>query len=172
MTLVDFIAQGFGILGLVITVLSFQCKENKKFFAMQALGGFMYFLNFILIGALAGALFNLTNVVRGALLSKDDKKVWKVVVICFLYTACYTVSVFLAKGNLFQIFLATLPFIALFIMTIFMWKGNAKHIRYFQIIYMSPSWIVHNIFNFTLGGLICEVMNMCSAIISLIRHKE
>ncbi|MBQ2897192.1 MAG: YgjV family protein [Clostridia bacterium] len=171
MTLTDFIAQGFGIIGLIITVLSFQCKGNTKFFIMQALGGFMYFLNFALIGALAGALFNLTNMVRGALLSKDDKKVWKVVTICSLYTVCYVVSVILAKGDTFQIFLATLPFITLFIMSILMWKGNAKHIRYFQIIFMSPSWIVHNIFNFTLGGLICETMNMCSAIIFLIRNK-
>ena len=70
------VAQIFGIIGLVIIVYSFQCKKNKNFFLMQGTGSFMFFLNFLLIGAYAGALFNLTNLVRGLLFAKDGKNYW------------------------------------------------------------------------------------------------
>ena len=71
------VAQVFGIIGLVIIVLSFQCKQNKYFFIMQGTGSFMFFLNFIFIGAFGGALFNLANLIRGLLFSDGKKKAWK-----------------------------------------------------------------------------------------------
>ena len=41
---------------------------------MQGAGSFMLVVNFLLVGAYAGALFNLVNFVRGMLNSKDSKK--------------------------------------------------------------------------------------------------
>ncbi len=70
MDLKEIIAQGFGIIGLVIIVASFQCKKNKNFFLMQGMGSLAFVLNFFLINAYAGALFNLTNLIRGLLFSK------------------------------------------------------------------------------------------------------
>jgi len=172
MTKTDWIAQIFGIIGLIIVVYSFQCKKNKNFFIMQGTGSFMYFINFLLIGAYAGAFFNLTNLVRGLLFSKNSDKLWKLVLIEILYAGCFAFSVFLVWGNTFQIILSALPCIALLIMSVLMWKGNGKIIRYFQFIFMSPSWIVYNIFNFTLGGLLCETFNMVSVLVSFIRYGK
>ncbi len=172
MSLLDIVAQGFGMIGLIIIVYSFQCKQNKNFFLMQGIGSFMFFINFLLIGAYAGAFFNLTNLVRGLLFSKDDKKKWKLILTEVLYTLCFTFSVFLTWGNWFMIFISWLPYAALIAMSIFMWKGNGKHIRNFQLYLMSPSWIVHNIFNFSLGGILCESFNMISVIVSFVRFKK
>jgi len=172
MNLIKIIAQGFGIIGLVFTAYSFQEKNNKKFFIEQAFGGLMFFMNFILIGAIAAALFNLTNLVRGTLLSQNDRKLWKLVLTEALYTVCFAFSVYLVWENPFQIFLSALPFITLILMTWFMWKGNGKQIRYAQFSLSSPSWIIHNIFNFSLGALLCEVFCMLSVIISFIRYGK
>lgn len=167
----DFVAQAFGIVGLVIIVLSFQCKKNSLFFLMQGVGSFMFFLNFIMIGAYGGAFFNLTNLLRGLLFMKDAKKKWKLALVEVAYTACFAFSVYMNHG-LWDIILVALPFSALLICSVLMWLGNAKHIRYFQIAYMSPTWIVHNIFNFSLGGLICECFNMISSIIFCLRTRK
>ncbi len=169
---IQFVAQTFGIFGLIVIVSSFQFKENKKFFILQGLGSLFFFINFILIGAVAGALFNLTNFVRGTLFSKNTKKLWKLIVVLTLYTACFIFSLFSIKGEYFKIFIATIPYLALFFMSICMWNGNGKIIRYSQIIYMSPAWIIYNIFNLTIGGLICEVTNMVSSLVALIRHRK
>lgn len=172
MSKMDIIAQGFGILGLIAIVSSFQFKENKKFFALQGFGSLFFFLNFILIGAVAGALFNLTNFVRGMLFSKDRGKLWKLVLTEALYTGCFLFSLFSVRGEYFQMFLSFIPYAALFAMSICMWKGDGKKIRISQIIYMSPSWIVYNIFNFTIGGLVCETINMISSFIAILRLKK
>ena len=71
----EIIGQVFGIFGLLIFVLSFQCKNSKKLVFVQGIGGMMFFINFLLIGAYGGALFNLTILVRGLLYSKKDNKI-------------------------------------------------------------------------------------------------
>ncbi len=168
--MLDIVAQGFGIIGLIIIVASFQCKNNRNFFLMQGGGSLLFFLNFILIGAYGGAFFNLSNLIRGLLFSKNTKRVWKLVTVEILYTLCLALSIFL-DHSAEQIILVLIPYSALIVMSIFMWHGNSKHIRIFQIAYMSPSWIVHNIFNLSIGGLICESFNMISSIVYLIRTK-
>ena len=172
MNIIDVIAQVFGILGLIVIVSSFQFKDNKTFFLMQGAGSLFFFVNFFMIGAFGGAFFNLTNLVRGLLFMKDREKPWKTILIEILYTGCFLFSIFLTKGDLVQIILAALPFVALLFMTVCMKKGNPTHIRVSQIAYMSPAWIIHNIFNFSLGGLICEIINMISSLIALIRYKK
>jgi len=167
----DIIAQSFGIVGLVIIVLSFQCKKNSRFFLMQGIGSLMFSLNFLMIGAWGGAFFNLCNLFRGTLFLKNAKKVWKLIAVEAAYTSCFIFSVFL-NSDPFQIFLSAVPCAALLANSIFMWIGNPKHIRYCQITFMSPSWIIHNIFNISIGGLICECFNMVSSAVYLIRIKR
>jgi len=171
MDTIELIAQAISIVGLVIIVLSFQFKKNSTFFFFQGTGSLMFFINFILIGAWGGAFFNMCNLVRGLLFMKDAKKVWKLVVVEALYAGCFVFSVVLDHSPK-QILLAALPCVALLIMSVFMWKGNSKHIRYCQIFCSSPGWIVHNIFNLSLGGLICECFNMVSSAIYLLRLRK
>lgn len=168
----EIIGQIFGIFGLVMFVLSFQCKESKKLVLVQGIGGMMFFINFLLIGAYGGALFNLTILVRGLLYAKKDGKLWKPIFIEAMFTVAYIYSMTLINGDILQIVLTTLPYVSLMIMSIFMWLENGKQIRYFQVFALSPAWLIHNIFNFTLGGILAEVFNMISAVISLLRLKN
>lgn len=169
---VEIIAQLFGILGLVFSALSYQEKNNKRFFIKQGLAGLMFFMNFILIGAISAALFNITNLVRGVLFSKNDKKRWRMIVVMGLYSVCLVFALTKILNDPFQIFLSVFTYLTLEIMSVLMWRGNGKHIRYGQFFISSPSWIVHNVFNFSLGGILCEVFMMMSVIISFIRYGK
>ena len=168
----EIIAQIAGIFGLLCNVYSYQEKDNKKVFLWQAIGGLMFFVNFLLIGALAAALYNLTNLVRGVLLSKNDQKLWRMLVPNLLYSLSFGVSLFSIYNQPFQLFLAVLPYITLLVMTVLMWLGNPRHIRMGQLCLSSPSWLIHNSFNFSLGGIICEIFMMCSVILSFIRYRK
>ena len=172
MQYIEITAQIFGILGLIFSALSYQEKNNKKYFIKQGLAGLMFFVNFIMINALSAALFNRVNLIRGAVFSKNSRNLWQPLTIVGLYTACFIFSLFSIWGNYFQIFLSALTCITLVIMTILMYKGNGKHIRYGQFFMSSPSWIIHNIFNFSLGGILCEVFMMASVVISFIRFGK
>lgn len=168
----EIVGQIFGIFGLILFVASFQCKDSKKLVFVQGIGGMMFFINFLLIGAYGGALFNLTILVRGLLYMKKDGKIWKPLLVEILFTVAYIYSLTLVKGDVLQIVLTTLPYISLLIMSVLMWKENGKQIRYFQVGMLSPAWLVHNIFNFTLGGILAELFNMISVIVSLVRFKK
>ena len=171
MTKAEIIGQALGIVGLIIIVLSYQIKSNRGFFLAQGSGSLFFFANFLLIGAFGGALFNLTNLVRGMLLSKNPEKRWKLVLIEIAYTGCFIFSIFLDPRPV-AIFFAALPFTALIAMTVFMVRAKPVPIRIFQIAWMSPSWIFHNVFNLSIGGLICEALNMVSSAVFLLRTKR
>ena len=168
---IPILAQALGIIGMLIIIPSFQCKKNSTFFIMQGTGGFMFFMNFILIGAYGGAFFNLCNLIRGLLFAKDAKRPWKLAVVEACYLACFVFSIFLDHSPE-QIILVAIPCAALLANSVFMWLGNPKHIRYSQISFLSPAWIIHNIFNFSIGGLICETFNMISSFIYLMRTRK
>lgn len=168
----ELIGQIFGIFGLILFVVSFQCKDSKKLVLVQGIGGMMFFINFLLIGAYGGAFFNLTVLVRGLLYTKKDNKIWRPLLVELLFTAAYIYSLVLVKGDILQIVLTTLPYISLLVISVLMWKENGKYIRRFQIAALSPSWLIHNIFNFTLGGILAELFNITSAIVSLVRFKN
>jgi len=172
MSVKEIIGQIFGVFGLLMFVLSFQCKNSKKLVFVQGIGGLMFFINFLLIGAYGGALFNLTILIRGLLYKNKNGKLWKPIFVDLLFTISYIYSLTLIWGDILQIVLTTLPYISLLMMSIFMWNENGKLIRYFQVGALSPAWLIHNIFNFTLGGILAEVFNIVSAVVSLIRFKE
>ena len=166
------ISQIFGILGLLFSVLSYQEKNNKKFLIIQGISGFMFFMNFILIGAVSAALFNLVNLVRGIIFSKEEKKKTGMYIVTALYVICFAISLVTIISKPFKIFLSSFTFLTLLLMTFLMWRGNPKHIRYGQLFASSPSWLIHNIFNFSLGGILCEVFTIVSVIISFIRFGK
>lgn len=158
------------MVALLFAVLSFQEKSNKRFLIKQGLAGLFFFVNFLLVGAISAALFNLVNLVRGAMFSKNSRSLVALIVTEGLYIACFMFSLTQIWGNVFQIFLSSLTFAAMVLMTLLMWMGNGKHIRYFQLFFVSPAWMVNNIFNFSLGGILCELLNVISIIVSFVRY--
>ena len=71
-----------------------------------------------------------------------------------------------------QILFAILTYIALMASSVVMHGGNGKHIRILQLFYTSPVWLVHNFYNFTLGGILCEAFCICSVLVSFLRFGK
>ena len=172
MSYIEITAQAFGIVGLVFAIFSFQEKNNKKFFVKQALSGLMFAVNYLLIGAVAGALFNLTNLLRASLFKSGDRKPGKLIIVLAAYSLCVVFSIYMTRNSILQIVLTLIIYISLEVMSYLMWLGSGKHIRYGQLFVSSPSWLVYNSFNFTLGGIICEILSIISVIVSFIRYGK
>lgn len=172
MELIDIIAQGFGIAGMLFAFFSFQAKRNTNFFILQALCGVMFAVNYGMIGAVSGMLFNLAGIARGMLFRKSDRKAWKLFLVEVLFLACITVSLVFYTRGVLQITLSLLTYTALAAGTYVMWTGSGKNIRYIQLFFVSPAWLVYNVVNFTLGGILCESFNMISTIVSFIRYGK
>ena len=68
-------------------------------------------------------------------------------------------------GNLL---IESLPVIGMILTTISFRFTEAKTIRRFGI-FNSPMWLTYNIANFSVGAICCEVMNLISIVVGMIR---
>lgn len=162
----EILAQIIGILGTCAAFISFQLKENKKFFILQATSGLMFALNFLLLGAPTGCVLNLINIYRGAVMA-GGKRLHKLPFLISIQLI-YIIATALTYTNIFSVIALTAQLIG----TLAMWSGSGKTIRILQLFCVSPLWLVHNIFVFSIGGIVCEVFNIGSIIVSLIRFGK
>ncbi len=162
----EVIAQAFGILGSIVYLISFQIKKARPFFLMQCLGSLMFMLNYLFLGAYTGCMMNLLGVLRAAALAAGGKFHHKALM--WGLDVVYLTATVLTFEGLTSI----LVLVAMVASTHAMWSKKGKIIRYMQLGVTSPCWLVHNILVFSIGGIICEIGNMISTVISIIRFRK
>ena len=167
----DIIAQIFGIIGLIIIVLSFQCKKNRVFFTLQALSGASFAASFFILGNNVAACLNMFNILRGWAFGFAPQKSKKY--FALLTAALYIgATVITYDPDSVALWLTLLILSAQLVGTTVMFIGDPKTIRIAQIGYMSPAWMVNNVIHFNLGGILCEAFNIISSIIAIIRFRR
>jgi hypothetical protein len=162
----EVVAQAFGILGSIVYLISFQIKKSRPFFATQCLGSFLFVLNYLFLGAYTGCLMNTLGVIRAACLALGGRLHHKVIpwVLDVIYI---TVTVLTFSGVP-----SALVLIAMICSTHALWTRKGNIIRYVQLSVTSPCWLAHNIMVFSIGGILCEVGNMISTVISIVRFRK
>lgn len=168
----NIIAQILGIFGMLGAIISYQCKKNKNYFIWQGLSGAFFSAQFILIGAWAGLIFNAFNIVRAiAYQSKKAKSVFCVISLELLVLMAALLSIFVFKEAWW---LVSFTLIAQATGTFAMWTRDGKKIRVSQMAVVSPFWLLYDLLIPvpSIGGILCEVFNMTSVVISFIRFKK
>ena len=171
-TIIEQIPQILGILGMLAAMISYQCKKNKQYFIFQGLSGAFFSAQFILIGAWAGLIFNAYNIVRAiAYQSKKARSVVCVISLEFLVILAAACSIFVFRETWW---LVMFTLVAQVSSTFAMWTRDGKKIRISQLAVVSPLWLLYDLLIPTpsIGGILCEVFNMASVIISFIRFKK
>lgn len=177
MTPFEIFAQAVGIAAMAIIIYSFQQKTHKKVVTFQLFGCMLFAANFFMLGALVGAFMNVISVFRALVYSNKEKfhgdhKGWMALFMA-LYVLFYvlTFAVFGTEFNLRNALLELLPVIAMVVTTVGFSSNSAKLVRIFGLV-NSPCWLVYNIANFALGGILCEVFSLCSIFIGMFRHDR
>ncbi len=170
--MLDIIAQIIGIFGMLAAVLSYQCKTNRNYYIFQGLSGVFFSIQFIMIGAWAGLVFNAYNIFRALIYqSKKSKSVLCIVFLETLVVTATLISIFAFKETWW---LVLFTFIAQATGTFAMWTRNGKTIRISQLAVVSPFWLLYDLLIPTpsIGGILCEVFNMASVIVSFLRFQK
>ena len=159
----DLFAQIMGFMGAAFLMLSFQSKKSLNFFILQTLGSGFFLLNYYLLGAYAGVLISILSVSRTIIISKFDGKIRKigVYITIFLMILC---SFFI--GIKLTTILMLISYVSF---TLAMNTKNSKCIRLTQLVIASPLQLIHNALVFSAGGVICEIFNIISIILSFFR---
>ncbi len=168
----NILAQILGILGMASAIFSYQCKTNRNYFVFQGLCGLFFSLQFLIMGAWAGLLFNVYNIIRALVYqNKHSRGVWSVISLEILVFVIAGISLFAFK-EAWWLVLFTL--IGQGSGTFSMWTKNGKTIRVFQLALVSPGWLLYDLLIPTpsIGGILCEVFNMVSVIVSFVRFRK
>ena len=161
--MINFIAQAISIIGMALSIMSFQCKENKKFFITQALSGACFAVSFLLLGSTTAAFLNFINIFRGWVFGFAPKKYRGVLAI--------SVAVLFILSTVFTYagWLSLLVLVAQLVGTAVMYTDSGKIIRIAQLAVVPPAWLTHNIFSGSVGAILCEVFAITSTVVSLVR---
>ncbi len=177
MDTIEIIAQVIGVFGMIANFLSFQQKKQKGAIACQFFAALLFAINFLLLGAYIGALLNVVGVIRAIVFVNREKlnathPVWLIVfILAFAGTYPLVFTVFGKEPSIENLIIEILPVIAMILSTISFRLTKAKDIRRFGM-FSSPMWLIYNIFCFSIGAIISEILNLISIIIGIIRFDR
>ncbi len=166
MIMMQILIQGIGFLGLFCFLISYQMKSNKTLFLFQLIGSALFCTQFFLMGALSGCLSLLLNMIRNALLYKQDvlqwaQSKWVATLLCFLFAVVLLVT---WAGPI-----SMLAFVASVVSTIGYWTNNARTIRLSNLLCASPCWMTYDILVGSWGGVFSEGLTILSILLSIYR---
>jgi hypothetical protein len=171
----DIIIQGIGIIGMIMNILSFQMKTQRGILYFQLVGGALFSVHFILLGAVVGGILNVAAVFRAIVYANREKlhaqhSLW-VALFVAVFIGAYVANFTLlgAAPTPKNFILELLPVIGMTASTVGMKMGTAKSTRMLSLI-NSPCWLTYNCFNVSIGGIICEVFCLASIAIGIYRY--
>lgn len=161
----EILMQSIGILGAACSIVSYQFKDNRKYFVLQALCGLCFGVHYWLLGAYTGSILDFICLIRGFgyAVERNRKPYFTLILSCSLILAATA----LTYGG----YLSLLPCAALLTSSVGMFTGRPTGMRILQFTVVSPSWLIYNICTFSIGGILCEAFNMLSILVYFIRTK-
>ena len=171
---IEIIAQIIGFAGLAMNCLSYQAKTKKKLIVIQLFGALFFVLHFGLLGAVMGCMLNTVAVLRSLLFANSEKTnanhpAWLALFIA-IYVGSYvmTFTVFGESPTLPNLLLQILPPVGMTFSTISFRTKNAATVRKLCL-FCSPLWLIYNVFNFSISGILTETISIISIITGIIR---
>lgn len=175
MTLYELCAQAVGLVAMTFNILSFQQKTPQRVIFFQLIGSALFAVNFGMLGAMVGMCLNIIGFFRAVVYGNRERFHAHRLEWLFFFVGLYLLS-YLLSFTLFgapftpaRALLELLPVIGMTATTVSFRMENARLIRLFGFI-SSPCWLVYNLVNLALGGLVCEVFSLCSIVIGLVRY--
>ena len=164
----EMLGQIISILAMALTIVSFQMKTRKQIILMQTAGSALFLASYVLLSSWSAVYLNVIFLIRNVVFyfGKDKKWakhwIWRPVLLCAVVAAG-------AVG--FQNWLDILPIIGSVFGTVAMYMRSENMLRLLKL-GDSPCWLIYNCTVPSVGGIVCEVFNMISIVVGLIRFKK
>ena len=163
------VAQGLGLVALVVTCLSYQARTTRGIALRQAVGSFFWTAHLLLLCAWTGGLLNLLGLVRGSVYAQRGARAWASRPFWpWLFGAlCVASAVWsgLVQGEGPRLMLSTgaqcLGCYAL-------WTVRVRLARLLLVV-VSLLWLVYDALSGSIPGTLCEVFSQLSLYIAIAR---
>lgn len=167
-------AQILSIIAMIVALLSFQQRTQKRIVLFQFCSSFLFAVHFMMLGAITGSLLNFMAAGR-ALIYSQRGKAWAdhlgwIILFSLLPFGiyCLTFAAFGMEPSLGNLLLELLPTLGMIATTVSFRMKKAAQVRAFSLI-SSPLWLIYNCFNFTIGGILTESFSLISIFIGILR---
>lgn len=160
--------QIVSMIGMCLTVLSFQLKTRKQILIFQTLGSSLWLISYLCINQWTGVFINVFFLIRNIIFyfRKDKKWAQSIVWLPIMVVAAIAVGA-LGYRTLWDL----LPIVGAVIGTFSMYMSNENMLRLLKL-GESPCWLIYNSSIPLIGGIICEVCSLTSLIVGLIRYRK
>lgn len=162
------IGQCASVVGMILTVSSFQMKTRKTIILFQMMGSSFFLISYFLLGSWTGVYMNVVYLARDIVFYFQNDKSWarkKTWLYVFLLGSI--VAGVLGYKNVIDL----LPIIGACFSTIAMYMQRENMLRLLNMV-ASPCWLVYNISLLSSGGIICELFNLISLVVGLVRYRK
>lgn len=158
-----FIAQGIGLIGMILVFAAFQKNDKRKILWAQASAGAIFALHFLLLGALTGMGMNLLEIARNVIFAREYSKrrqtfLTALFVVLFLILSVVT---WISPMSLFPAFAMSLSTVAF----------SLRKPRYMRLCSLPVSllWLIYNAISFSIAGIVTEAVSILSIVIAILR---
>lgn len=160
----DIIAQVLGYIGLLCTVVAFQCKKHNMVMVLKTSNEVFFAMQYFLLGTYTGMAMNLVSSVRNLVFAQLVKKGKSTlpfqIIFCFF---------FVVAGIITWQSRISLPIILAKILTTVVYgMKNTKVIR-FGTVPTSIFWLIYNFSCHSSAGVLCEIFALISITAAIIR---
>ena len=162
---------------MAMNILAYQQKTRMRILLFQMLGPTLFFISFIMLGGVIGAIMNLMAALR-ALVYMNGKRlradsIWWLYTFCALYAISYILvfTAFNKEPTPANLIIEFLPIIGMVATSIAYRMEGARIIRILGLV-NSPCWIIYNAFCFSIGGMLCDSICIVSIIVGLVRLDD
>ncbi len=166
------IPQIIGLLAVTIFLLSYQQKKRKHIILFNIISRCLYILQYILLGAFAGAILDILGAISSVIASKKHTEFIKkhTVLVLISVNACIvTVGATIAIIN--QSWIDLFSIAGVLLHTSAFWINSEKIIRRVSLL-GSPFWFIYNFLSRAYGSAIGDILTMCSIVTAMIRHRN
>ena len=164
-TVYDIITQAIGGLGMLAIFYSFQKNKNRQILGILIIGMSFFSIHFIMLGSYTGAALNILSVVRNGILLFRPRK-WAQSK-CWLYIFF---AVYIAAGIItWESMISLVPMAGMIFGTLAVFAKETKNIRRFSLV-CSVGWLIYNIYNLSIPGIITEISVEISIIIAMFKY--
>ena len=166
-TAFDVLIEAIGILGIIASIISFQCKKHSRLLLFRSANESLFALQYGLLGAYTGMAMNVIGVVRNIVFTELVKRKKSTVPARIAFGAVFVVFVAVTWAGFKSLLSGTAKVISTFA------YGSTNFALTRVLIFItSTSWFGYNLLVKSYAGCACELLTIGSIIVSLIRYKS
>jgi hypothetical protein len=168
----EFIPQIIGLLAVATFLLSYQQKKRRDIIVLNVISRCLYILQYLLLGAIAGAVLDVLGAISSMIASKKDsafvKKHTRLIFILVNVTIIGAgLTVCIVKRSIIDV----LPILGVLFHTCAFWLSDERVIRRVSLA-GSPFWLVYNFISRAYGSAIGDVLTIVSILSAMFKYRK